>query len=144
MAIDRCVSESIETMGIDRYSSILLWPAIAIDGHRLYYCVVDTVYRWTPSPAYFHTYNVLWSLKQCIILCRSNAIFSSCDHTTSQYRISCANYCGRQWPSIDISHNNLLWLAMTVDRPISHNLLRSAMAVHRPLAQSIVASNDYR
>lgn len=37
----------------------LLWPAMAIDGHHLQYIEVDYVYRWTSSPAYFHTNNEL-------------------------------------------------------------------------------------
>ena len=41
----------------------LLWWTMSIDGHA-------------PSPAYFHTYNVLWFIKQWNILCRSNAIYS--------------------------------------------------------------------
>ena len=47
----------------------------------------------------------------------------------SEYRwIAGKIYCGRQWPSIYISHN-LLWTAMATDRHA---------------AQSIVAGNDHR
>ena len=46
-------------MAIDIFISTLKWSAIAIDGHRRESIVVGNVYRWTPSPAYFHAYVAL-------------------------------------------------------------------------------------
>ena len=61
--------------------------------------------------------------------------------------IACTIYCGRQWLSIDITHN-LMWSAMAINGhryDIPHHLLWSAiMAVDRSLAQHIVAGNGHR
>ena len=55
--------------------------------------------------------------------------WGECKYPRVGYRwIACTIYCGRQWLSIDISHN-LLWPAMAIDRH---------------LAQSIVADKDHR
>ena len=84
-------------MAIDRYISNILWPVIAIDGHRWEYLAVGNVYRWTPSPAYFHTYNVLRFIKNCNILCRSHAIISSCVITTSMEWVHGVSWWAVMW-----------------------------------------------